>query len=60
MGKDDFAFLSAPDYSEWYCYLFGNKPGDFGLVWRPLAGKEPNWFWRKMQYVFFGNLWVKE
>jgi hypothetical protein len=44
--------------SQWHCYLFGGLPGD-GLVWNPEKGKEPNWFWRWMQWLFFGNRWVK-
>ena len=48
-----------PVPSEWRCYLFGNKPGSAGLLWRPAKGDEPNWFWRTMQYLFFCNLWVK-
>lgn len=44
--------------SDWVCYLFG---GNFvnGLSWTPEKGKEPNWFWRWMQYFFFGNKWEK-
>ena len=45
--------------SEWVCYLFGGG-GDNGFIWRPAKGKHPNWFWRKMQYLLFGNRWVKE
>jgi hypothetical protein len=55
----DFRFPS-PEMSEWQCYLFGNKPGGFGVVWRPHKGNEPNWFWRKMQYLILGNLWVRD
>lgn len=46
-----------PDYSEWRCYVFGM--GSY-LVVRPLKGNEPNWFWRKMQWLCFGNKWIKE
>lgn len=49
-----------PEFSEWCCYLFGNKPGGAGIAWRPHKGKEPNWFWRKMQWLILGNLWVKD
>lgn len=51
--------LKTPEYSEWICYLFG---GDYesGIAWRPLKGQHPNWFWRKMQYLMFGNNWVKD
>ena len=49
-----------PEMSEWQCYLFGNRPGGAGIAWRPYKGKEPNWFWRKMQYLILGNLWVRD
>jgi len=48
--------VNVPEPSDWECYLFG---GDT-FKWVPSKGKEPNWFWRKMQYLFFGNLWVKK
>jgi hypothetical protein len=51
--------IEIPEYSEWVCYLFGGKP-DNGIIWRPLKGEHPNWFWRKMQYFCFGNKWVKD
>jgi len=50
--------LGNNQHSEWTCHLFGSN-GD-GISWRPNKGREPNWFWRKMQYLFFGNNWVKE
>lgn len=49
-----------PEMSEWQCLLFGGKPGGFYISWRPRKGEEPNWFWRKMQWLIFGNLWVKD
>jgi len=49
--------ITFPKRSEWYCQLFGSN-NDF--TYRPLVGKEPNWFWRKMQYLCFGHRWVKE
>ena len=51
--------IQSPDYSEWQCHLFGSD-GFGGIPWRPLKGQHPNWFWRKMQYLFFGNTWVKD
>ena len=45
--------------SEWQCLMFGGTP-DNGLKWRPPKGGEPNWFWRKMQYLILGNEWVKD
>lgn len=48
-----FACSPLPEPSDWECHLFG------GLVWHPLKGQEPNAFWRLMQYLCFGNRWVK-
>lgn len=46
-----------PEYSEWRCYLFGES--GCGMLYIPPKGKEPNWFWRKMQYLCLGHRWVK-
>ena len=46
-----------PEYSEWTCHLFGHRGG---LVYPPLKGKEPNWFWRMTQHLILGHKWVKE
>jgi hypothetical protein len=45
------------EQSEWHCKLFG---GGGGIDWRPAKGQEPNAFWRWMQYICFGNRWVKD
>jgi hypothetical protein len=50
--------MELPEGSEWSCQLFGG--GEGGIVWTPEKGKNPNWFWRLMQYVFFGNRWIKK
>ena len=50
------ATISIPERSEWYCQMFGTG-NDF--TFRPIKGNEPNWFWRKMQYLCFGNKWIK-
>ena len=42
--------------SEWSCELFGCG-NSFVLI--PAKGKGPNWFWRFMQYICFGNRWKK-
>lgn len=55
---DDLHVLTLPQYSDWECHCFGCD-GD-GIIWTPLKGKAPNWFWRKMQYLIFGNRWVKK
>jgi hypothetical protein len=57
---DEYGRFLNPEMSEWQCYLFGNRPGGSGVVWRPRKGREPNWFWRKMQYLILGNLWVRD
>ena len=52
--------LHTPEQSEWKCYLFGNSTDNQGIIWTPNKGCEPNWFWRKMQYLILGNLWEKK
>lgn len=54
-AQTHYASISNPERSEWVCHLFGTGP--YGLVLRPLKGQEPNWFWRWMQYLCFGNEW---
>jgi hypothetical protein len=44
--------------SDWKCELFGC--GKNGITWRPNKGQVPNFFWRWMQYLFFGNKWMRE
>lgn len=51
--------ISEYEQSEWVCYMFGYGCVN-SFVWRPLKGKHPNWFWRKMQYLLLGHKWVKE
>lgn len=45
-----------PELEDWECYLFGMHTG---IVIQPKKGELPNWFWRKMQYLVFGNKWKK-
>jgi hypothetical protein len=54
----DHASISEPELSDWQCHTFGSN-GD-GITWRPLKGKVPNCFWRKMQYLAFGNKWIRD
>jgi hypothetical protein len=56
----DYTFQLSPERSEWQCYLFGNRPGGDGISYRPVKGKEPNWFVRLMMLVCFDCLWVKD
>jgi len=53
-------YINNPPLGNWTCYLFGNKPNTSGITWRPVKGQEPNWFWRKMQWLILGNLWIKD
>jgi len=52
-----YGIISIPECSDWQCRLFN---GGEGLSWRPPKNKVPNWFWRLMQYLCFGNRWVKD
>lgn len=53
---DEFTFTSTHD-SGWRCEMFGMGES---LVFHPQNNHVPNWFWRKMQYLFFGNKWIYE
>lgn len=57
--KDSLSLIGIKPSSKWTCYMFGGDVGHVGIVWIPEEGKEPCWFWRKMQYLCFGNSWVK-
>ena len=48
--------IMLPGLSDWKCDIFGLQGQ---IVVRPYKGKVPNWFWRWMQYIFFGNLWKR-
>ena len=52
--------IKLPVLSEWTCYMFGGSPSNPSFAWTPEKGDEPCWFWRKMQYIIFGNRWVKK
>lgn len=49
--------FNIPNYepSGWRCELFGL--GANGMVLMPAKGQVPNFFWRWMQYLAFGNRW---
>lgn len=51
---EQYKFITNPVYSDWQCEIFS------GTVIKPLKGKEPNWFWRKMQYLILGFKWGKK
>ena len=54
--SQELHFVNNSVPSDWECRLFGG--GERGLVWHPVKDTEPNWFWRKMQYLIFGNEWI--
>ena len=56
----EYTFQLTPERSEWQCYLWGNRPGGAGISYRPVKGKEPNWFVRLMMRICFDCLWVKD
>lgn len=58
IGADDIVPFKLPELSDYQCFMFGG--GRDGLVYRPRKENTPNWFWRKMQYICFGNRWVKD
>jgi len=55
----EYKFQIQPEQSEWQCYMFGNRPGAWGIVYRPIKGRVPNLFVRWMMRIFFDCLWVK-
>jgi len=53
--KDEgFALSSNPVYT-WECLLFGARSREDGITWN--VDRPPNWFWRLMQFIIFGNRW---
>lgn len=56
----NYTFIKPPEQSEWQCYLFGNRPGSIGMIYRPNKGREPNWLARWFMRVCFDCLWVKD
>ena len=58
--SEQWAFSVMPEFSEWKCYMFGNKPGGHGMVYQPAKGQEPNWFVRWMMKICFDCTWEKK
>jgi len=58
--KQTYKFLVTPEQSDWQCYLFGNRPGSSGLIYRPSKGRVPNLFVRWMMRICLDSLWVKD
>ena len=57
-GENKLVFVEPPPMSKWECELFGM--GKSGITWTPQEGNVPNLFWRWMQFICFGNRWVKK
>ena len=55
-----YAFQIIPEQSDWQCYMFGNRPGSAGIVYRPTKGRVPNLFVRWMTRICFDCLWIKD
>lgn len=51
--------IRTPPMSDWVCYMFGNRPGGFGIQYQPIEGRVPNAFVRFMMRVCFDCLWVR-
>jgi len=60
IALNNYTFIKPPESSEWQCYLFGNRPGGVGMIYRPKKGREPNWLVRWFMRVCFDCLWVKD
>ena len=56
-GSDSQLVIFQPEFSDWKCECFGMGSS---LVITPFKGHVPNWFWRWMQYLIFGNKWRKK
>lgn len=54
--KEPALLVKPPEPYGWQCEAFGMGGA---LVFHPKKGAEPNWFWRQMQYLCFGNKWRK-
>ena len=57
---NDFKFHETPKFSNWTCYMFGNKPGGTGFAYRPAVGQVPNRFVRYMMKLCFDCTWIED
>ena len=57
--NQDLKLMLSLELSDWQCYMFGNRPGGNGLVYRPQMGRVPNAFVRFMMRVCFDCVWVR-
>ena len=55
-----YEVITPQPLSDWVCYLSGDPSNPMGSVtYRPPKDREPKWFNRKMQELFFGIKWYK-
>jgi hypothetical protein len=52
--------IQQPKYSNYTCYMFGNRPGGVGITYIPQEGRVPNAWVRFWMWVFLDCLWVEE
>jgi hypothetical protein len=53
--------VETPKYSNYKCYLFGNRPDvNCGITYTPVEGRVPNRFVRFMMRICFDSIWVKD
>jgi hypothetical protein len=60
ISTDNTFCIHVPKYSNWKCYLFGNRPGGIGMIYIPQEGRVPNPFVRFCMRICFDCLWVNE
>lgn len=60
VDTSNYTFIKPPERSEWQCYMFGNRPGSIGMIYRPDKGREPSWLARWFMRVCFDCMWVKD
>ncbi len=60
ISTDNIFVIQQPKYSNWKCYMFGNRPGGNGITYIPQEGQVPNAWVRFWMWVFLDCLWVKE
>lgn len=61
INRDPLGYtFKQPEMSPWKCYMFGSRPGGYGMVYQPQKGQVPNRFVRWMMKICFDCTWVKE
>lgn len=55
--ENNYTLVYKQRSKEWECHLYGS---DGSFIYVPNEDSVPNWFWRKMHYLCFGNKWVRK